>query len=324
MADKSQQDNSDIAVEKPGQILKAEREKLGLSIKEVATQLNLQMDMINALESDDTQRLPAPTYVRGYIRSYAKIVNLDGNELIRIYEQDAAGPPEIIPDIKSHTQATSTDKPVKAVTYLITFGLVLLLLAWLQSHYVIQREVDENTTTAEDSNEEQFTQLPAYQSEPPSYQQAPERLTEKPVIDPGLSLNIQQTLPEISESISGTIELPDSETSPTDETGSIATEIQSAGTPGTPVIQGDEIQFKLKRDSWIEVYDSGNNRLYMGLAKPGEELKLSGTAPFDVLLGYSPGVEVRFNGKLFDTEPHSRSGIARFTLGVQDSDNASE
>src|SRR5690606_13439913 len=99
---------------KPGRILREARERLGLEQKDIASQLNLQVDTIDAVENDAAEKLPAPTYVRGYIRSYARMVQLDSDALIKLYESDAAGPPEIIPDIKQHHQVSSTDKPVKA------------------------------------------------------------------------------------------------------------------------------------------------------------------------------------------------------------------
>ena len=310
MSDKYQQTDQNEPGQRPGELLKIEREKLGLTRKEVASQLNLQTDMIEAVENNAIDRLPASTYVRGYIRSYAKIVHLDGDALIKLYENEATAPPDIVPEIKSHTQASSTDRPVKAVTYLISFGLVLLLIAWLQSHYVVERNAPAEDIAAE----EEYEELPAYPATT-SYSAETGSNSVALINESGLTLSLQEPLPEISESIAGTIELPDS--TDTDTSGDILSGHQNEGSYTTLLPSGDEVQFKLKKESWIEVYDSGNRRLYMGLAKPGEELKLSGIAPFDVLLGYSPGVEIRFNGKLFDPEPFSKSGIARFKLGAE-------
>ena len=311
MSDNTRQTDPDAVLQTPGQSLKAGREKLGLSQKEVASQLNLQTDMIDAVEKDDKDRLPASTYVRGYIRNYAKIVNLDANELIKLYENDAAAPPEIVPEIKSHMQVSSTDKPIKAVTYLITFGLVLLLIAWLQSQYVVKESAGEQTDAT--GSAEEYQELPSYSSTATQQTPATKEYVEEPVIGPGLSLTIQEPLPQISESIVGTIELPSTTTAAIP--GTVPDNGHDSENIETLLPAGDEIKFKITRESWIEVYDSGNQRLFMGLAKPGDALTLSGIAPFDILLGYSPGVEVRFNGELFNTEPHSRSGIARFKLG---------
>jgi cytoskeleton protein RodZ len=77
----------------------------------------------------------------------------------------------------------------------------------------------------------------------------------------------------------------------------------------------DSIVFSVSADSWIEVTDANNQRLYMNLARTGDILNLHGTAPFDVLLGFAQGVTVEFNGSQFNQAPYSRAGVARFTLG---------
>lgn len=69
-----------------GEILTRAREKLALSRKEIASRLNLREDIIVALDTNNLNDLPAPTYVRGYIRSYARAVSLDADDLINIYQ----------------------------------------------------------------------------------------------------------------------------------------------------------------------------------------------------------------------------------------------
>lgn len=328
MSDKSQQSGSGTPVQGPGYILKTEREKLGYSQKEIATQLNLQTDVIDALENEAKERLPASTYVRGYIRNYAKIVKLNAEELIRLYENDADGPPEIIPEIKSHTQASSADKPVKAVTYLITFALALLLIAWLQSHYVVEKQPPADNTPAEKtSSMEEYQELPAYPPPPETYSSSSSSVNETATDntdETDLSISSGQSVSDISENIVGTLALPDSTKTTESTTGNIAETEQADENTESVLPTGDEIELILTKESWIEVYDSGKKRLYMGLAKPGDDLKISGTAPFDVLLGYSPGVKVRFNGEPYDAEIHSKSGIARFKLGTEENQEDSE
>ena len=65
-----------------GKILSEKRQELEISIEEVAGSLNLGVDAIQALESDDYDRLPGTTFVKGYIRSYAKLLKLDAENLM--------------------------------------------------------------------------------------------------------------------------------------------------------------------------------------------------------------------------------------------------
>ena len=76
----------------------------------------------------------------------------------------------------------------------------------------------------------------------------------------------------------------------------------------------DSIILNLKKDSWVEIYDATDKRIFMNLAKEGEHYKINGTAPFNVTLGFSEGVHLEFNGKPFDQTPYSNNGVARFKL----------
>ncbi len=60
-----------------GKILSEKRHEWDMSIQEVASSLNLGVDSIEALEADDYDKLPGTTFVKGYIRSYAKLLKLD-------------------------------------------------------------------------------------------------------------------------------------------------------------------------------------------------------------------------------------------------------
>jgi cytoskeleton protein RodZ len=315
MPDKTAQSDSEVSLQKPGELLKEAREKLGLSQKDIASQLNLQVDILDALENNEDEKLPASAYVRGYIRSYARIVKLDGDTLVRLYENDASGPPEIIPDIKNHSQASSTDKPVKAVTYLITFALALLLIAWLQSNYVIEKNRPTTETTG-DGTLGEYRENSYHKSTQDNQGNIPQPAAIAAPA-PGLELGTHDNPEEISEELINNLELPDGLRLGTGEFDTDRHDIAEEELDTLPTSE-DTVQFKLDRDSWIEIYDSGNNKLFKGLAKGGAELTFSGIGPFSVLLGYAPGVEVKFNGKLFDSEPYTNAGIARFKLGEQE------
>jgi len=321
MTDKSQHPGNELPQQTPGQILRQARERLGLEQKDISSKLNLQVETIDAVENDAAEKLPAPTYVRGYIRSYARMVQLNGDELIKLYENDAAGPPEIIPDIRQHHQISSNDKPIKAVTYLITFGLALLLIAWLQSHYVVEKTAHINDTVADETTSDN-RQMHSQTTELPAYDLPATELP--PLTSSGLSMGIteQETETLIKEIL---INKPGMTDTPTIDTAiELATGVAGAEITGTNVTPEDQITFTISKASWIEVYDSGKNKLYLGMGKPGEEINITGIAPFNVLLGYSSGVVVNFNGNKFDTGPFTKGSIARFTLSKQEPQDISE
>jgi cytochrome c5 len=74
---------------------------------------------------------------------------------------------------------------------------------------------------------------------------------------------------------------------------------------------------QLTSDSWVEIQDANNKRLFHDLARAGRQYSINGTAPITVLLGFSDGVTIKFNGKPFDIEPYTEDGVARFTLVKQ-------
>ena len=71
-----------------GKTLREARDKQGLSAEEVAAKLKLKPKTIAALEADDFDSLPALTYVKGHVRNYARIVDLDADTLIDLLTQE--------------------------------------------------------------------------------------------------------------------------------------------------------------------------------------------------------------------------------------------
>lgn len=129
--------------EGPGKLLLEAREKAELSVADVANRMHLEQRIVNAIESDDYEKLPAATYVRGYLRSYSKLLNIDAAHIVDLYSANAPEEmPEIHPEVKRPSQLSSNDKPVKAFTYLIVLSLFLLLLIWIQSNYVEDQPID--------------------------------------------------------------------------------------------------------------------------------------------------------------------------------------
>lgn len=71
----------------PGSLLLAQRETLELSLQHVADELNLTMHYVRALESDSYDKLPGDVFVKGYIRSYARLLGLDPDQMLEIYRE---------------------------------------------------------------------------------------------------------------------------------------------------------------------------------------------------------------------------------------------
>lgn len=78
-------------VESPGAKLQKARQARNIDIQAAAEQLNLKPSVVKALEADDYRGLPNATFVKGYLRNYAKFLDVSGDELMRLYEQNISG-----------------------------------------------------------------------------------------------------------------------------------------------------------------------------------------------------------------------------------------
>ncbi|MGZ3745110.1 MAG: helix-turn-helix domain-containing protein, partial [Pseudobdellovibrionaceae bacterium] len=75
-------------MKRTGEILKKAREQKGLSINEIALSLKISSKILKAIEDDDAPQLPAKTFLRGFVQSYASYLRLDVNEVLRIFQEE--------------------------------------------------------------------------------------------------------------------------------------------------------------------------------------------------------------------------------------------
>jgi len=121
------------AQEGPGRRLRAAREAAQLSIGQVAAHLRLDIRTLNALEADRYEALPAPIFVRGYLRSYARLLDLPPEPLVQAFDQHGLAPPSLVADIATPPQSRTSDLAVRLVTYAIIIGLAVLVGLWWQN-----------------------------------------------------------------------------------------------------------------------------------------------------------------------------------------------
>ena len=114
-----------------GQSLRQAREQQNLTTAQVAQQLNLSKSLIDDLESDQVDAKLSSTFVRGYLRSYAKLLKLSGPEVIEAYNKNSKGLHQIPSLTRSFSQRTAkeaTESRFMWVTYFVIFVFVVLLV----------------------------------------------------------------------------------------------------------------------------------------------------------------------------------------------------
>lgn len=294
----------------PGKRLQKAREHLNLSQEEVALRLRLSIQVVKAIEDDRYEGLN-PTFVRGYVRSYARVVAIDPDSVVEIYNAIAAEVPPIQPcGSASVLQARSGDKLVKGVTYGLLAVLGVSILTWWQTR----------------APESMGPEVPL------AVDPAPENLEPIP----------PQPIPGISEGVPTGGENPRRPDTPA-PTGTLPTEPQQAVArapadtappraqatapvpaaesptpePATVALVGNRrtLVMDLADDCWIDVIDGTGKRLYYDVARQGANVRLEGDPPFSVRLGRADTVTMSYAGKAVDFSAVARTGVARFKLG---------
>ena len=335
----------DEAAASPGGLLRRQREKLALSAAEVAGRLHLDAGIIKALEKDDYQRTASPAYARGYLTGYARLVGADSERIMALFNKIA--PPElpaISPEVKPSIRVSSSHKAVKVLTCLIVLGLVILFLIWYRGHF------SSATMPVDDMIMDQ--QPPALAAPAAAPNPAIDSASVAPV-EAGASEAVQAPAPTpfvaTLAGLAADEAAPPKDADQSAASAGLALPVGRPGQTGPPPYEIDEAALSLSArareniadneaetiiapaiasdskvpdslrltfsdDSWVEIYDANDNRLFRDLALSGEEHLIEGAAPFRILFGFSPGVTAEFNGQRVEHAGYSRHGIARFTL----------
>ena len=136
----------------PGQRLREAREAAKLTAAEVASRMRLEPYILEKLENDDYEQLHGPTFVRGYLSGYARLLNLPERPILEAYERRGYGPPALVSELGGKAEVHVSDFPVRMTTYVIAGLLVVLVVMWWQSRQAptdppeIARSLDESTS----------------------------------------------------------------------------------------------------------------------------------------------------------------------------------
>ena len=130
-----------------GQRLRAARNRHKLGVDRVANELHLDASIINAIENEDRAALPAQIFVQGYIRSYARLLGLPEDELVRQYVAQGDEPPPLSvigSGEKMPLLRLPSHRLIRNVI-LIMLAVILLWLAWP----MVERVLESRTTATE-------------------------------------------------------------------------------------------------------------------------------------------------------------------------------
>jgi cytoskeleton protein RodZ len=311
-----------------GQRLQAAREEHNIQRSEVARWLKLDEKYIRAIEEDDEEHLPGPVFIAGYIRNYAKLVHLSPDQLVQEFtkthepETPKIDPlPEPVPgrmgkvaeSLPRHFRIAANSHPANVKRFamlsaaILVIGVVSWIVAITGNDEAEIASLDESpmvstppgsgapSQAASQPAESQtavFSQLPQseqavkQQAEPKAAEAEPERVT------------IPLELKKLERSDPG-----------------VVTTLDEQGLSTYANLPKENIEVRFTADSWVEVRDATGRRLIRSLGLAGATKEVKGVAPFQVLIGYGPGVELDYNGEPFDFSKYQgRQEVARFTL----------
>ncbi|MCP5142048.1 MAG: DUF4115 domain-containing protein [Gammaproteobacteria bacterium] len=315
----------------PGHRLRDARKLGNLDQSDIATQLNLDIATINALEKDDYSKMPPAVFVRGYLRAYAGMVGLPADDILASFDaMQGVDPAERNYRAPVRISATGVPKTGRSIVPTVLLVIIVIALAagaywWWQQRGSVSAlgsvvankplaALDLGTNdmssasvadSAADPAADPAVDRPALGVTGMPVDEQPVRITTPPVEEaPGDEPPTM--LEEAAPAVAGPVEIPSVLSEPPAES-------VTESTPGTASAI-DRLTLTYSDNCWTQVRDAAGKRLAFGVMKPGQVLDLSGVAPFDVTLGQSDGVSVEFNGKPFDHNRFSRGKIARFQI----------
>ena len=97
-------------MKRTGNLLKKAREEKGLSLNEIGLSLKISSKVLRAIEEGDEKQLPAKTFLRGFVKSYASYLRLDTDEVLKIFQEEM-GTTSPQPYIRPTTPVGDSDIP---------------------------------------------------------------------------------------------------------------------------------------------------------------------------------------------------------------------
>ena len=326
----------------PGHLLREAREERGYSQKEAARDLHLTSKVIDALEESNFDIISSSLFARGYIRSYARHLGLDGQALVAEFDAIYGVPNQNKKPMPGVHQLGQQSKPgdtwVKLISIIFVIGLVVASVLWWQHQNggsMLQRlnNVTLSNTAAdlvvetlgEDDNSSDMELLAANPSEvgtTVSDDQA--AATEAPVqtLDVAEIVAVKPIVTALSEAVSVSPEMSDvSDSSALNPeiiaVPAVAQTEESTGAADVAALGPNEalLMMAFDKDCWVEIKDGNGKMILSDLYASGSTIEQVVTAPIEILLGRSSGVtQMTFNGEVIDLKPHTRKDIARLTL----------
>lgn len=296
-----------------GPSLKAAREAAGLGLGEVADRLKLSMRQLEAIERDDFDALPGATFVRGFVRNYARFLGVDPEPLMQALEQHF---PSAVNDVANLVKGTAArdlpQEPEDAPTEsregpsIGKWLALAVIVAGIAGGGFWYANRDDGGAKAEQHADDQLAPMLTQQHDASAVAaSAPAAATQA---NSPASAAVAAVKPAASSPAQLAAAKPVA-SAPAKAVAAKPVASAPAAAPGN-----DKVSVNVKDAAWISVQDATGRKLIYKVMQPGDATEVSGTAPFKVVVGNASQVELSYNGKPVDFSDKIRGTTAKIQL----------
>lgn len=310
----SREEQQEIQVTGPGQILKSARLTASLSIQDIAKKIHLKSVMIEDIEADKYDSNISLTFIKGYIKLYAKQVSVPESEIMAAFESIniQKKEPAKLQSFSRRVAHQANDDKLMLVTYFILAVVFALVVVWW-----LQQGESDNTddvtvlpettysTVIEEASVNRSSESLAF--EEPSVSQPSTAINEKSSITDDSDL---QALSSESEKVVLN-NIPD-------QLADVAVQQVQSDSTESQVAETVELVFTFSEDCWMNLSDATGENIAYGVKAAGRVMPVSGLPPFVVTLGAPQVVQIQYAGEAVDMSVFKAGNTAKFTLPLAD------
>ncbi|MFU9135814.1 cytoskeleton protein RodZ [Erwinia tasmaniensis] len=319
------------AVNSTGERLRVAREEMGLTQQNVAERLCLKLSTVRDIEEDKSPANLASTFLRGYIRSYARLVHVPEEELLPMMAKQApvrAAKVEPMQSFSLGKRRKKRDGWLMTFTWLVLFVVVGLTGAWWwQNHKAAQDDLVSMADQNASSGSENGQSIPLTDNSADGSQTAASAPAQNEPVQPA------ETAPKAEPAATPATTAP-AESAPVTQQPAAASSAQQAGNTAAVSTSGqmpvaaasvepsaadrNALVLNFLKDCWLEVTDASGKKLFSGMQRSGGKLSLNGTAPYRLKIGAPSAVQIHYQGQPVDLSRFIRTNqVARLTVGAQ-------
>ncbi len=285
MTDQFEESNtlSHAALLPAGRQLRNAREALELTPEQVAQQLKLSVRQVFAIEQEAFDELPSNLFIRGFVRNYARLVQIDAAPLLSYLA-------EVLPT----EQAATTLLDASAASGIILPKTIKhqrrLSLTWLMMGLGLALGIAAVVW---------FLQQPA------NPELALPEVNTPPVVDlPSVPVVIEVS-PAPAGMGSGAAVVANTNSA---VTPAPTAQVSSVMAASAVALSKEAIKVSSSTDSWVQIVDADGNKVLSEIVRPGVEHNVDGKPPFIVKVGNAPKTQLYFHGRNVDLSAYLKPG----------------